>query len=138
MYNTEKQVKVTALYKACKENYVEKVEWLIKTGADVNLPILVIQEGTEQHGESAFMCVAKQQNFTLMDVLLKAGADTDYKDARGKTVQDMAPYTKKWLQNYKQRNINEDFLHAAQKGDESFVQKHIAEADAATRIKAFV
>lgn len=138
VYNPDKQVKVTALYKACEENYVEKVEWLIKTGADVNLPILVIKEGIEQNGESAFMCVAKQQNFTLMDVLLKAGADTDYKDAQDKTVQDMAPYTKKWLQNYKQRNINEDFLHAAQKGDKSFVQDHMAEVDAVTRIKAFV
>lgn len=137
-YDVDKQIKLTALYRACEENYIEKVKWLIKNDADVNSPVLIIKEETEQKGESAFMCVAKQQNFTLMDVLLKAGANTDYKDTQGKTVQDIAPYTKKWLQNYKQRHTNEIFLHAAQQGDESFVRNFMEDADENTRIKAFV
>ena len=60
VYNPDKQVKVTALYKACEENYVEKVEWLIKTYTNEGETVLDCTCGS---GTTLLACMNTGRNF---------------------------------------------------------------------------
>lgn len=139
VWETDNAIKLTALYKACENHNLQKIKWLLKDGgAIVDLPIKVINNGIEQDDESPLMCAAKRQDFIVMDLLLQAGADENYKDAQGRTVYDLAPYTVEWIPNYKKRHLKKYFPKAIQQGDVGFVRDNMEEIDQPLLIKSFV
>ena len=129
-------MKYTALLEACMTKKISKALFLIRKGANVNLPV-ILGEDTEENGKSPLMYAAWFKSYTLMEELLKAGADMDYRTSAGESVWENKS-TVTWLTEYKIKSANERFYKAAIDGDTSYVINNLPKTNDNTKIKSFV
>ena len=80
-----------ALIYAAKRGNQNNVRYLLSRGADVN-EVVPLSELAEERAEggSALHWAVENGHVAVVDVLLEGGADTELKDAKGRTAKDIA------------------------------------------------
>ena len=115
---------ITALIYAIQNNYTSKIQWLIDNKADVNIPITEVygeyhddpyEPLIKYHRESPLMLAVDKANIDLIHILLKVGANVNYKDVSHNTALKIA-------QNKEYTEIVELLKQAGAKENKSFYQ----------------